>query len=120
MIRSCRYTGRGFNSHRLHHYGGVTDSTGMTMVESRLLGVATARKLQTNNWQRLCITNGCLIGNAGVYGEPVNRIPSIFPRVYMAQANIGKVLAARRHEIRGRHEFCGGKINAIRCSIKSY
>ena len=63
MIRNCRYTGRGFNSHRLHQiYGGVTDSTGMTMVESRLLGVATARKLQTNNWQRLCITNGCLIG----------------------------------------------------------
>ena len=68
MIRSCRYTGRGFNSHRLHHNGGVTDSTGMTMMESRLSGEATSQKLQTNNWKRLCITNGCLIGSRGFIG----------------------------------------------------
>ena len=68
MIRNCRYTGQGFNSPHLHQiYGGVTDSTGMTMVESRLLGAATARKLQTINWKRLCITNGCLIGRPGFY-----------------------------------------------------
>ena len=66
MIRNCRYTGRGFDSRHLHQiYGGVTVSTGMTMVESRLLGAATARKLQTNNWKRLCITNGCLNGEPG-------------------------------------------------------
>ena len=68
MIRSCRYTGRGFNSHRFHHYGGVTDSTGMTMMESRLSGEATSQKLQTINWKRLCITNGCLIGSRGFIG----------------------------------------------------
>ena len=62
MIRSCRYTGRGFNSHRLHHYGGVTDSTGMTMVESRLHGEATSQKLQYSNWKLQSITHGCLIG----------------------------------------------------------
>ena len=69
MIRNCRYTGQGFNSPHLHQiYGGVTDSTGMTMVESRLLGAATAQKLQTINWKRLCITNGCLIGSRGFIG----------------------------------------------------
>ena len=53
MIRSSRYTGRGFDSHHLHHYGGVKVSTGMTMMESRLSGEATSRKLQTNNWKQL-------------------------------------------------------------------
>ena len=53
MIRSSRYTGRGFDSHHLHHYGGVKVSTGMTMMESRLSGEATSQKLQTNNWKQL-------------------------------------------------------------------
>ena len=89
MIRSCRYTGRGFNSHRLHHYGGVTGSTGMTMMESRLLGAATARKLQTNNWKRLCITNGCLIGKPE-FGQYLSTETAHFnshtPRVITTQA----------------------------------
>ena len=93
MIRNCRYTGRGFDSRHLHQiYGGVTVSTGMTMVESRLLGAATAQKLQTNNWKRLCITNGCLIGRPGSMGNLSTESPTIYPSVHtMTQAYIEKV-----------------------------
>ena len=88
MIRNCRYTGQGFNSPHLHQiYGGVTDSTGMTMVESRLLGAATAQKLQTINWKRLCITNGCLIGKPefGQYLSTETAHFSCSPRVIVTQ-----------------------------------
>ena len=54
------------------------------MMESRLLGAATARKLQTNNWKRLCITNGCLIiiGKSGSMGNLSTESPTISPSVY--------------------------------------
>ena len=88
MIRNCRYTGQGFDSPRLHHSFGVVvqwentcfaskgssvqirstplrgrtwNSTGMTMVESRLHGVATTQKLQNSNWKLQSITHGCLV-----------------------------------------------------------
>ncbi len=90
MIRNCRYTGQGFDSPRLHHLWGRTwNSTGMTMVESRLHGVATTRKLQNSNWKLQSITHGCLIRQVGVWAVLVNRNCPFFchiPRVIATQA----------------------------------